>query len=302
MWQELSGNVEHFVALERLKVDNFKVESICCLNEVSERQMNLVLRTIELRNLPMMTCLFKGFKNSFSLKNLTKMKIKGCEKLEFVFSTSIIMCLPQLLHVRIEECEELKHMIEDDLENKNSSNFMATKTVCFPNLQSLVVQKCKILKNVFPISICKELPRLIILVISESDNLEEIFVCEDGDEKVNIPNLEVVAFVNLPSLCQTQGIHFQAVQNRLVQHRQELSLTSAITEDANILNLIENSFGAGTHYHTVIFTTTKTYQGLDLWMFSFKIHLYILSLFLTMDYKRIIHISVKGYKQLRLLN
>ncbi|RHN66900.1 hypothetical protein MtrunA17_Chr3g0096801 [Medicago truncatula] len=89
------------------------------------------------------------------------------------------------------------------------------------------------LKYVFPISICKELPELEALVISEADKLEEIFVCEEGDQKVNMPNLKVVTFVNLPSLYQTQEIHFQAVQNCFVQNCKKLSLTSsASTEDA----------------------------------------------------------------------
>ncbi|KEH37880.1 hypothetical protein MTR_2g450480 [Medicago truncatula] len=83
--------------------------------------------------------------------------------------------------MRIEECKELKHIIEDDLENKKSSNFMAAKTVGFPKLQSLVVEKCKMLKYVFPISICKELPELEALVISEAYKLEEIFVCEEDE-------------------------------------------------------------------------------------------------------------------------
>ncbi|RHN67840.1 putative leucine-rich repeat domain, L domain-containing protein [Medicago truncatula] len=152
------------------------------------------------------------------LKNLAKIIIVGCEKLEIAFSTSIIMCLPQLLHIRIEKCKELKHMIEDDLEN-----------VCFPKLRTVVVKECNMLKYVFPISICKELPELEALIIRESEELEEIFVCK-GDEKVNIPKLKFAAFVNLPSLYQTQGIHFQAVQNRIVQNCQELSLTNAITE------------------------------------------------------------------------
>ncbi|XP_039688369.1 uncharacterized protein [Medicago truncatula] len=164
------------------------------------------------------------------LKNLKVIKILGCEKLEIVFSTSMIMCLPQLLHIRIEECKELKHMIEDDLENKNSTHSMSTTKICFLKLRTLVVQRCNKLENVFPISICKELPELDALIIREAHELEEIFVCEEGDQKVNLPNLKVVAFTNLPSLYQTQGIHFQAVQNRFVQNCQELSLTNAITE------------------------------------------------------------------------
>ncbi|RHN66969.1 putative leucine-rich repeat domain, L domain-containing protein [Medicago truncatula] len=252
---EWSGNVEHFVALERLLVGNSNVESICCLNEVSERKMNLGLQNIELRTLPTMTCLFKGLKKSFSLKNLTMMIIVGCEKLEIIFSISIIMCLPQLHHIRIEDCKELKHIIEDDLENKKSSNFMVAKTVCFPKLKTLVVVTCHKLKNVFPISIYKELPELKVIIIVEAEKLEEIFVCE-VDQEVNIPNLRYVAFLNLPSLSQTQRIHFQAVQNRSILRCQELSLTSAMRE-YDVLGSLIWEFLPGTHCHTVIFTKKK---------------------------------------------
>jgi len=105
-------------------------------------------------------------------------------------------------------------------------------------------------------------------MIRKADKLEEIFVCEEGDEKVNIPNLKFVAFVNLPSLCQTQGIHFQAVETRIVQNCQELSLTNAITEDFrnNIYDYISGTdfvqyfyILAVNAYRTVLFTATKTY-------------------------------------------
>ncbi|RHN67848.1 hypothetical protein MtrunA17_Chr3g0107201 [Medicago truncatula] len=95
------------------------------------------------------------------------------------------------------------------------------------------------LKYVFPISICKELPELKVLIIREADELEEIFVCE-VDEKVNIPNLKFVAFVNLPSLSQTQGIHFQAAPYRFIQSCRELSLTSAITKDVSSYTLFND--------------------------------------------------------------
>ena len=171
--QELSGNVDHFLALKKLVVyNNSNVESIVCLNEINEQKMNLALKDIDLDELPMMTCLFVGPKNSISLQNLTQLKIMGCEKLEIVFSTSIIRCLPQLLYIRVEECKELKHIIEDDLENKKSSNFMSTKT-CFQNLKTLVVAKCNKLKYVFPISVYKELPELNYLMIREADELRK---------------------------------------------------------------------------------------------------------------------------------
>ncbi|GAU48342.1 hypothetical protein TSUD_267670 [Trifolium subterraneum] len=190
------------------------------------QQMNLGLQYIVLCDLLMMKCLFVGANNAFALKNLTRIEIVRCEKLEIVFSTSILRSLPQLLDLRIEECKELKHIVEDDdSENKKSSN---TKT-CFLKLNTLVVIKCNKLKYVFPISICKELPELAVLVIREADELEKIVAGEGDDQKVEIPELKFLALLNLPSLCQTQEIQFEAVKDRFVQNCKKLSLTTALT-------------------------------------------------------------------------
>ncbi|GAU18670.1 hypothetical protein TSUD_125030 [Trifolium subterraneum] len=215
--------MEYFLVLESLEVSGSNVESILCLNEESKRQINLGLQNIDLVNLPMMINLFVAPKNAFALSNLKSIAISRCEKLEIVFSTSILRCLSQLSHIRIEECNELKHIIEDDdIENQRMSK------TCFPMLKTLAVVNCNKLKSVFPISMSKELPELKVMMIGEAHELKEIFKGEGGDDqKVEIPNLKVVAFVNLPSLCHVQGIQFQAVENRFVQNCKELSLTSS---------------------------------------------------------------------------
>jgi len=101
--------------------------------------MKLALEDIDLDVLPMMTNIFVCPKDSFSLQNLTRLKIMRCEKIRIVFSTSIIRCLPQLLNMRIEECKELKHVIEDDLENK-STNCISTKTnTCCSTVESVEI-------------------------------------------------------------------------------------------------------------------------------------------------------------------
>ncbi|XP_027190162.2 uncharacterized protein [Cicer arietinum] len=165
-----------------------------------------------------MKYLFGGPKNSFALKNLTKIIIMRCEIL-VVFSTSILRCLSKLVDLRIEECKELKHIIEDDLQNQNMLN-------SFPKLKVLVVVKCCKLKYVFPVSICKEFLELEVLIIREANELEEIFKSE-GDQKVKIPKLNFVVFDKLPSLFFTQGIQFQTAKNRFIQNCQKLSLASA---------------------------------------------------------------------------
>ncbi|GAU33594.1 hypothetical protein TSUD_359730 [Trifolium subterraneum] len=289
--KQLSGNVDHFLTLKILELyNNSKLENIFSLNEIDGQQLDLGLQKIKLIDLPMMTCLFLGPKNSFALKKLRDIRIVGCEKLKIAFSTSILRFLPQLRYLRIEECEELEHIIEDDLENKDNSNSLSSttcfpklerlsvtkcnrlkfvfstsilrflpqlcyisieeceelehiieddlenkdnsnslsSTTCFPKLEQLAVIKCNKLKFVFPFSVCKELPKLKVLMIAEANELEELFKSED-DQKVDIPNLKIVAFDMLRSLCRAQGNQFQAVKNRFVRNCQKLTLTSAST-------------------------------------------------------------------------
>jgi hypothetical protein len=164
-----------------------------------------------------------------------------CDKLKIAFSTSILRFLPELLHLRIQECKELEHFIEDD-DDENKKNTNSSRT-CFPKLKRLFVMNCNKLKSVFPFSVCKELPQLNALLITEANELEEIFKSED-DHKVDIPNLNVLAFDMLPSLCCAQGNQFQGVKNRFVRNCQKLTLTSAST--TNILKEIDDVF-LGTH-------------------------------------------------------
>jgi hypothetical protein len=199
----------------------------------------------------MMICLFVGpNKNAFVLKNLKKIVISRCEKLEIVFSTSVLRCLSQLSHLKIEECNELKHIIEDDIGNEIMSNSVSLSSkTCFPMLITLTVVKCNKLKSVFPIFMSKELPKLELMIIAEADELEDIFKSLGGDDQiVEIPKLKVVAFVNLPRLCHVPGIPFQAVPWCLVQNCKELSPTSSKVGLVTLHFMINKIVGIGTHY------------------------------------------------------
>jgi hypothetical protein len=240
--------MEHFLALERLEVSDFNVESILCLNEESEREIHLGLQLIRLIELHTMISLFVGPKNTFALKNLKRITIYQCEKLEIVFSTSVLRCLSQLSHIKIEECNELKHIIEEDDDIENG---MSSKTCCFPVLKILAVVKCNKLKSVFPISMRKELPKLEGMIIWEADELEEIFKSvADDDHKVEIPNLKVVVFLNLPKLCHAHGIQFKTVENHFVQNCKKLSLTSLRSSIDVCHDLEDLIYGIGTYTNT----------------------------------------------------
>ncbi|CAJ2640473.1 unnamed protein product [Trifolium pratense] len=161
---------------------------------------------------------------ALEMLNVSKSNVENLDLL--VFSTSILRCLSQLSHLRIQECNELKHIIEDD-DDDDIENQGMSKTY-FPVLKTLAVAMCNKLKSVFPISMKKELPpELKVMMIGEAHELKEIFKSVGGDnQKVEIPNLKSVVFVNLPSLCHVQGIQFQAVENHYIQNCKELSPTS----------------------------------------------------------------------------
>ncbi|CAJ2640390.1 unnamed protein product [Trifolium pratense] len=240
--KDLSGyDLEPHLALQQLTAKNSKFQCIFYLDEINGQQRNLGLKEIELDNLAQMTYLFVGPRNCFSLQNLLKIKIVRCEKLEMIFSTCVLKCLPQLFHLIIDECDNLKYIIEDDdVENKETSNYhMSPIRTCFPKLKALVVRKCNKLNYVFPSSICTELPELLFLVIQEACKLQKIFGgSEENDQKVGIPNLRIVVFVELPSVFQE--IQSQTIKHRFVHNCQKLSLTSTSTS-TDVLSTLEST-------------------------------------------------------------
>jgi hypothetical protein len=145
-----------------------------------------------------------------------------CEKLEIIFSTCVLKCLPQLIDLIIEECDELKCIVEEE----DDDDMSPISRTCFPKLRTISVIKCNKLKYVLPSSMCTELPKLWLIVIGESAKLEKIF---GGSEVIvgRFPNLNFIVFVELPSLFE--GIHFQTLQHRLVHNCQNLSSTSTPT-------------------------------------------------------------------------
>jgi hypothetical protein len=227
----LSGNdLEAHLAVENLRARDSKFQYIFYLDEINGQQRNLRLQKIELYDQHQMTYLFVGPRNCFSLRNLLKIKMIRCEKLEIIFSKCVLKWPPQLIDLIIEECDELKYIVEedDDLENKEISNYhmFPIRRTCFPKLRTISVRKCNKLKYVLPSSMCTELPKLWLIVIGESAKLEKIF---GGSEVIvgRFPNLNFIVFVELPSLFE--GIHFQTVQHRLVHNCQNLSSTSTPT-------------------------------------------------------------------------
>ncbi|TKY68615.1 disease resistance protein [Spatholobus suberectus] len=204
----------------------------CFLSSIHDSKVNDVIRqemavTFQLSDMHQMTCLFVVPNIYYTLKNVTVLRITNCERMEVIFSASMLRCLPQLHILDISGCNGLKQIIEEDTRNQRMSYFLSPQTL-FPMLKVLVIEECNNLKCVFPISTSKIFSKLEFLVIKKACMLEEVFKCE-SDQKVEISNLKIAVFVELPSLFQE--IEFQTVKDRLVQNCPKLSLTSTLTPD-----------------------------------------------------------------------
>ncbi|RZC01714.1 hypothetical protein D0Y65_017080 [Glycine soja] len=74
----------------------------------------------------------------------------------------------------------------------------------FKKLQSIEMENCKRLRNVFPASVAKDVPKLEYMSVSGCDGIVEIVACEDGSEtnteQLVFPELTYMALYDLRSI------------------------------------------------------------------------------------------------------
>ncbi|XP_022633328.1 uncharacterized protein LOC106753593, partial [Vigna radiata var. radiata] len=188
-------------------------------NEMIGQQVSLRLKKFELEFLPQMTYIWVGPKNSLTLQHLTTLTITECEKLEVIFSKSVVRFLPELKLLKIRKCKELREIIEGD--------DLVSPQPCFPKLEALHVGHCHKLKRCFSESTSDDLPNLHFLAINGANELEELVGCKQGMTKVELPRLKLLIFMHLPNFRQEIELH--NLKNRIVYKCPKLSFTSTTT-------------------------------------------------------------------------
>ncbi|CAN6700224.1 unnamed protein product [Malus baccata var. baccata] len=131
-----------------------------------------------------------------SMPNLTTLIVHGCDSLRFLFSSSMVKCLGQLKHLKISKCQALQ-MVYD-----TSSTIQMNGFEC-PNLNSVEIDSCDSLENVFPASVAKDLKQLSKLKVKNCGLMEEIVVNEGPQmtyEEFWFPKVASMEFDNLPQL------------------------------------------------------------------------------------------------------
>lgn len=111
------------------------------------------LRKIFLQDLPSLETIWKGVIPHGCLRNLQKLELYSCDKLQYLFSMAISCSLQQLQEITVHFCWNMEKLIEADEEmfeesltrsnHHNSTNSTAPTEIVFPNLETLIVSYCQ---------------------------------------------------------------------------------------------------------------------------------------------------------------
>ncbi|CAL0304470.1 unnamed protein product [Lupinus luteus] len=196
---------KHFLSLETLTIENYKAENIFCVSGVKIiGQVRLGLQCLQLRNLPSMLYICVGPLSSFIFQNLNKIQITGCSKLRVLFPTSVLRYLPELEVLEIQDCNELKQIIEKDTDLKN--NLLSPKP-CFPKLEVLVVKDCYNLKCLIHES--SDVPKVKTIRIERCAMLQVMFTASNNLRYLpELKNLEIKQCWGLEKITEEDHINF----------------------------------------------------------------------------------------------
>ena len=209
-WNAISFDLMQGLSnLEELKVKNYggiheviKLEGLLTIK--GEQDLLLPrLKSMLLIGLHELRCIWKGATNYLiNLNNLEDLEVIGCKKLTHLFTPALAQSLQKLKSLKIERCDELEHLIVENVEEQVSSE-SHLQPLCFPKLKRVHVRYCNKLKYLFPMTVADSLLELKILIVIENSQLMEVFTHE-GDagvpKYVTLPQLELMGLKGLPSL------------------------------------------------------------------------------------------------------
>ncbi|KAL5160918.1 Disease resistance protein [Glycine soja] len=151
-----------------------------------------------------------------SFSSLTSVYINSCNKLDKIFPSHMEGWFASLNSLKVYSCESVKVIFEiKDSQHADASGGIDTNLqvvdvsglpkleqvwsrdpggiLNFKKLQSIEMHNCKRLRNVFPASVAKDVPKLEYMSVGSCDGIVEIVACEDGSET----NTEQLVFPEL---------------------------------------------------------------------------------------------------------
>ncbi|KAG4400471.1 hypothetical protein GLYMA_07G065600v4 [Glycine max] len=178
------------------------------------------LEEIHLDYMDKLTDIWQAEVSADSFSSLTSVYIKSCDKLDKIFPSHMEGWFASLNSLKVYSCESVKVIFEiKDSQQADASGGIDTNLQVFDvrgllkleqvwsrdpggilnfrKLQSIEMYDCKSLRNVFPASVAKDVPKLEYMSVRWCDGIVEIVACEDGSET----NTEQLVFPELTDMC-----------------------------------------------------------------------------------------------------
>ncbi|KAK4275846.1 hypothetical protein QN277_018864 [Acacia crassicarpa] len=192
-----------------VSTEDSNVETSSNVNE--EKGTVLISRAVRLwlRNSMNLISIWEG-PTFIKFENLVRFHVIKCRRLKCIFPSSVMRSLPCLEYLHIEECEELEEIMSSGEEEHNHfSNESSNNSFCFPQLEDLIVMRCRKLKWLFPsLPSTQRLPMLDQLWIKECSQLKglcnsEVEIHEEGFYNNSLPMLEFLRVEDCPVFSET---------------------------------------------------------------------------------------------------
>jgi len=155
----------------------------CLIDNTNSRVQNAFELLKNLEKLFLFECIhLEGtlFKSKISLCNLKELNIFSCPMLTSLFELSTTQNLPLLDTIWIFGCEQLKSIVRDESERKDSGGEIVDAhddsiLSIFPNLTFLGISNCPHLHYILPVTAAPNVPKLANIEISNCDELKYLF-------------------------------------------------------------------------------------------------------------------------------
>ncbi|KMT12700.1 hypothetical protein BVRB_4g087980 [Beta vulgaris subsp. vulgaris] len=160
------------------------------------------LQSLILTYLSNLSYIWKGTRELINLSRLKYIRLYECDRLTSLFTSTLTKSLVKLEALQIMHCKALETIIARDDKSCEASTGMQDS---FKEMEIIRVEFCDNLKSVLPISfVAHGLPKLKSFTIAYCDNLEQVFVDEEGivakTAKIEWKNLDSLVLWNLPKL------------------------------------------------------------------------------------------------------
>ncbi|MBA0838892.1 hypothetical protein Goarm_004676 [Gossypium armourianum] len=161
------------------------------------------------------------------LQSLKVVNIKGCRKLEILFSPSVTQSLVFLEELTIEFCRELRTLfsvMENDGGIRSNSCF---PPFCLPKLKTLYIRLCSKLEYVLPITLAQGLPALASISVFGCDELKHVF-----SMNIMAPALKSLEAYECPKV---MNFHIQQVNKQLTLKGNGLYVFKELSCNTNLI-------------------------------------------------------------------